>query len=245
MFQRAWFHVSGDDERAASSAAGHIQRFATVRIVLSSAVPGLPDPARFAGAVCLGEGPERTRDQALAIRRAHPGLPVLAMLAQLGPAVVDSLQAAGVEVCSAGAGPASLVAFVQRALGLHFSGSPRVAAVTRALAEERRLSPRELVLLAYALGDEPRARVRRRLGISENTLKTELRGLIRKCGARSTDALAKGLLRTALGLAQGADERPFATPFAPLVTAARPAALAAELSRAASPARPYAAQESA
>jgi DNA-binding NarL/FixJ family response regulator len=248
VFQRAWFHVSADDERAASSVAGHIQRFATVRIVLSSRAPALTDTARFAGAICLGSEPSLARDEALLLKRAHPRMPVLAMLGDTGAPLLDPLQAAGVEVCTAGAGPASLVSFVQRALGLHFSGSPRVAAVVRALAEERKLTPRELSLLAYALGDESRARVRRRLGVSENTLKTEVRGLIRKCGARNTDALAKALLRTALGLANGAEEHPFATPFAPLGHAAAEASAHVSepgLSTRASPARPYAARESA
>jgi hypothetical protein len=52
--------------------------------------------------------------------------------------------------------------------------------------------------VSYCLGDEPRARVRRRLGITENTLKSQIRGLLRKCGERNLDALAKNLLRNAL-----------------------------------------------
>jgi DNA-binding CsgD family transcriptional regulator len=81
-----------------------------------------------------------------------------------------------------------------------------VSEAVRGLAARQKLTPRELQLLVYALGDEPRARVRRRLGISENTLKTEIRGLIRKCGARNADALAKQVLREALGLPAGANE---------------------------------------
>lgn len=236
MFQRAWFHVAADDEHEAARVAGVLQRFATVRIVIAgSARPHIPDPARFAGAVALGSSAELARDAALALKGAHPHLPVLALLSSADPGVLDPLQAAGVEACSASAGPPSLVAFVQRALGVHFAGSPRVGAVMRALCDERRLTPREVQLLAYALGDESRARIRRRLGISENTLKTEVRGLIRKCGARNADALAKALLRTALNLPAGADEHALATPFAPF----------AGLSTRASPARPYAARESA
>jgi hypothetical protein len=40
--------------------------------------------------------------------------------------------------------------------------------------------------------------VRKRLGISENTLKCQVKGLLRKCGERNMDALAKNILRTAL-----------------------------------------------
>ncbi len=62
----------------------------------------------------------------------------------------------------------------------------------------RNLTSREVQLMAYALGDEPRKQVMRRLGITENTLKTQVRALLRKCGERSMDGLAKNVLRQAL-----------------------------------------------
>jgi hypothetical protein len=52
--------------------------------------------------------------------------------------------------------------------------------------------------MAYALGNESRQKVMRRLGITENTLKTQVRSLLRKCSARSMDGLAKTVLRDAL-----------------------------------------------
>jgi DNA-binding CsgD family transcriptional regulator len=93
-----------------------------------------------------------------------------------------------------------LTSFVQRALTHNFVPSDRVARIIARMAESRRLTAREVQLLGYCLGDEPRARVRRRLGITENTLKTQVRGLLRKCGERNLDALAKNVLRSALVL---------------------------------------------
>jgi DNA-binding CsgD family transcriptional regulator len=47
------------------------------------------------------------------------------------------------------------------------------------------LTSREVQLLAYALGREPRRLVLKRLGITVNTLKSQVRTLLRKCGGRS------------------------------------------------------------
>ena len=63
-----------------------------------------------------------------------------------------------------------------------------VARVVSELAQARALSAREVQILTYCLGNEPRKRVRRRLGIAENTLKTQIRSLLRKCDERSVDA---------------------------------------------------------
>jgi len=244
VFQRAWFHVSAEDGREAAHVAGLVQRFATVRIVCgpSASALGPLEPPRFAGAILVVATSEGALARASALRQGAPSLPMLALLPELRAECVDALQALGVEVASARAHPASVIAFVQRALAVHFAGSPRVAGVVRQLAAERGLTPRELQLLVYALGDEPRARIRRRLGISENTLKSEVRGLIRKCGARNSDALAKHVLRNALCLPAGGDEASERAPV-PARAGERPAP--ARLSTRASLARPYAAQESA
>ena len=57
---------------------------------------------------------------------------------------------------------------------------------------------REVQLIGFALQHVPRAQMRNELGITENTLKTQIKGLLRKCGERSLDALAKNILRAAL-----------------------------------------------
>jgi DNA-binding CsgD family transcriptional regulator len=80
------------------------------------------------------------------------------------------------------------------------------------VAETRGLTGREVQLLSYCLADEPRARVRRRLGISENTLKTQVKALLRKCGERNVDALAKNVLRAAL---LSSSQQPLVEPIAP------------------------------
>ena len=86
------------------------------------------------------------------------------------------------------------------------------------MATSRGLTAREVQLLDYCLGDEPRARVRRRLGITENTLMTQIRGLLRKCGERNLDALAKNVLRSMLGSVAAND--PATEPTQPMLSLA-------------------------
>lgn len=91
-----------------------------------------------------------------------------------------------------------LVSFTQRALSASFLPHDAVARQVAQLAQRQKLTTREVQILIYALGDDPRARVRQRLGIEENTLKTQIRSLLRKCEERNLDALAKNVLRGAL-----------------------------------------------
>ena len=58
--------------------------------------------------------------------------------------------------------------------------------------------PVPIELVAHALGNESSLKVQRRLGINEIALKARVRSLLRKCNVRSTDSLAKVVLRDAL-----------------------------------------------
>ena len=87
-----------------------------------------------------------------------------------------------------------------------------MARLVEGLAQRCQLTAREVQLVSYCLANESRALVRKRLGITENTLKTQVRGLLRKCNERNVDSLAKNLLRAAL-LLDGPTRR--AEPLAP------------------------------
>ncbi len=132
------------------------------------------------------------------LREAHPLVPVLALTTHPTVELVNGLHAFRGELVLKPVGEINLVSFVQRALVSGWLPDERVAAWVDELARARGLTPREVQLMAYALGSESRQQVMRRLGITENTLKTQVRSLLRKCGARSMDGLAKGVLRDAL-----------------------------------------------
>ena len=132
------------------------------------------------------------------LRLAHPLVPVLALASKVNAELVNGLHAVRAELVLKPVGELNLVSFVQRALVSGWLPDERVAAWVDELARRRGLTPREVQLMAYALGNESRHQVMRRLGITENTLKTQVRALLRKCGATTMDGLAKTVLRDAL-----------------------------------------------
>ena len=218
MFQRGWFHVDVALSEPLEQVLGVVRQYGPARVqpLSERVIEELAEEKRFAGLIVQMSG-ERGPWLARALDRvAH--LPTLALLETADRAAINALQAQGVATVVLPCAMPTLVSFVQRALTLNFVPSERVARTITSLAEAHRLTAREVQLLGYCLGDEPRARVRRRLGITENTLKTQIRGLLRKCGERNLDALAKNVLRTALSIpahallprAPSEGKRPFA-----------------------------------
>lgn len=220
MFHRGWFQVAVRSELLSDSVRTIAALYSTARLhVSTNSWPELTDTTRFAGVIAqYGPGFEAWVE---GLRDRCPSLPVLALSAELDPALLSRLHAASIEVALLPLHAPELVAFIQRALASDFLPHDRVARMVHYLAQARGLTPREVQLLSYSLGNEPRARVRRRLGITENTLKTQVRSLLRKCGERNVDALAKNLLRAAL-LAESAVKH--VEPLAPWHPALRGAA---------------------
>lgn len=198
MFQRGWFHIDIRQQGLLPELLGVVGQYGPARVKPLSAevVAELAHDGRFAGLIV-----QLVPDTLAWLERLFvhaPGLPVLALLERSDRAQINHLQARGVSTLLLPMQVANTVNFVQRALTHSFVPCTRVSALIQHLAETRFLTAREVQLVSYCLADEPRARVRRRLGITENTLKSQIRGLLRKCGERNLDALAKNMLRLAL-----------------------------------------------
>jgi DNA-binding NarL/FixJ family response regulator len=203
MFQRGFFLLVIRDDGLAQALTEPIQRFSVVRRARSyrDAVPMLVPRARWSGLVVDLDGFEANPLETMkCLREAHPLVPVLALASNATPELINGLHAHRAELVLKPVGEANIVSFVQRALVSGWLPDERVAAWVDELARRRSLTPREVQLMAYALGNESRQKVMRRLGITENTLKTQVRALLRKCNARSMDSLAKMVLRDALVL---------------------------------------------
>ncbi|HEY6877807.1 MAG TPA: hypothetical protein VI299_07295 [Polyangiales bacterium] len=198
MFQRGWFHVDVKQADLIAEFAPVVRQYGPTRCAPLNAqvIEELAQPGRFAGAI-IQVHPENL-DQLETLLARMPALPVLALLGPAQRALHNQLTARGVTCAVFPLQSAVIVNFVQRALSHNFVPNARVASTIAQLAETRALTAREVQLVSYCLGDEPRARVRRRLGITENTLKSQIRGLLRKCGERNLDSLAKNVLRTSL-----------------------------------------------
>lgn len=200
-FQRGFFLLVVKDDGLAHALSEPIQRYSVVRRAkcFRDAVPMLAPRTRWSGVVVDLDGFDAEPVFAIrCLREASPLVPVLALASRADAALVNGLHAHRGELVLKPVADANVVSFVQRALVSGWLPDERVAAWVAQLARVRGLTPREVQLVAYALGNESRQKVIRRLGITENTLKTQVRSLLRKCNARSMDGLAKSVLRDAL-----------------------------------------------
>jgi DNA-binding NarL/FixJ family response regulator len=201
MFQRGFFLLVIRDDGLCTALSEPMQRYSVVRRArcYREAVPMLVPRARWSGVVIDLDGFDGNALEALrSIREAHPLVPILALASTASAELVNGLHAHRAELVLKPVAEANIVSFVQRALVTGWLPDDRVAAWVDEIARRKSLTPREVQLMAYALGNESRSKVIRRLGITENTLKTQVRALLRKCGARSMDSLAKNVLREAL-----------------------------------------------
>lgn len=208
MFHRGWFLVSAKDVNVSADLARAVRPFgvAAIEALSRTSMDRFGSDRRWAGAIVDGD----VQQHALLIelRKKAPFLPVLALLGPRDVRGVNLLQSHQIEVVTYPFADANVVGFVQRALAAGFVPDDRIARLVSRLADEKALTPREVQILAASLGDEPRDRVRRRLGISENTLKTQIKGLLRKCEEPNLDTLSKNLLRAALLFAPPSSESP-------------------------------------
>jgi DNA-binding NarL/FixJ family response regulator len=212
MYHRGWFLVDVESEALSQQLIAVLQRFGVVRVrPLDGEVQGwLREPGRVAGVIMQVD--ESCLLKLEHVRAVAPRVAVLGLLRTADAALINALQQRDVEVAVQPVHAPNLVSFAQRALSASFLPHDGVARWVSHLARTRGLSAREVQLLTYALGSEPRARVRRRLGIAENTLKTQIKALLRKCNERNLDALAKNVLRAAL---LGPEPYELAEPVAP------------------------------
>jgi DNA-binding NarL/FixJ family response regulator len=137
------------------------------------------------------------------IRKAHPLVAMLAIGSVANAETVNALQAAGAEFAMRPIDEVDLASFTRRALVGGRVPNPCLAAYVDELARVHSFTPREVQLVAHALGNESREEAINRLGVTHNTLKSQVRTLLKKCGERSMDGLAKMILRDALFFEDG------------------------------------------
>jgi len=184
----------------AESMLEFMQRYGVTRHVktIEEAEGSLAGKQAWAGVVIDVQNPQGSKLQMLhAFRAAHPMIPVLTLCNNLTADLVNQCQADRMELICAPPSDTNLKSFVLRAMASECVPGDHLASFLDRLARSKRLTPREAQLMTFALGDDSRARIQQRLGITENTLKTQIRGLLRKCGQRSLEGLAKNVLRQA------------------------------------------------
>lgn len=132
------------------------------------------------------------------IRRRDPVLPILMLTGSEQRSWANEAQALGAEFVFKPVVAESLDRFSAGAIARDALGDEVVSAVVGTLVVNHGLSPREVQVLTLALGGTPRIALRDELGVSDNTVKTTVRHLLRKTMADTLDDLVKYVLRAAL-----------------------------------------------
>jgi FixJ family two-component response regulator len=191
--------VVEDDERLFKAFRRNLSPYAS--LVWAPTVSGALDElasGRFSGAIIDIKLPDGSGLSVLAAMRSR-GLewPVLVLTGHLDGPHIAKAQLHGAECLSKPPPIENLIAFVARA-DAHFRGpTKRVERVVERFARQHRLTKRQREILTLAIADVPRRDVSKRLGVSDNTVKTHTRSLLRKTKQPSLTELAR-LLRITL-----------------------------------------------
>jgi DNA-binding NarL/FixJ family response regulator len=115
------------------------------------------------------------------LRRHDRNLPVLILTGSNDPATINRAHALRVEFVCKPFFSENLAQFVQRTLsGSQYGDRQQLAAVVAQITGEFKLSHRESQILAFAAEGIPRSRLSDVMGVSENTVKSQVRSLLDK-----------------------------------------------------------------
>ncbi len=132
------------------------------------------------------------------MRRRDPVLPILMLTGSDQRCWANQAHALGAEFVFKPVVAESLDRFSARALAKKALGDEGVAEVVGSLVVEQGLSPREVQVLTLSLAGTPRVALTDELGVSDNTIKTTVRHLLRKTTADTLDDLVQYIMRSAL-----------------------------------------------
>jgi len=122
-------------------------------------------------------------DVVAALRRRSEEIPVLVLTGSNDPATINRAHSLRAEFVCKPFFAENLAQFVQRTLsGPAPSAKDRLAATIAGIARDCHLSARETQILSLAVEGIPRSHIAEALGVSENTIKTQIRSLLDKIG---------------------------------------------------------------
>jgi two-component system, NarL family, nitrate/nitrite response regulator NarL len=144
---------------------------------------GLPD----------GDGIELTKR----LRAVRPNLPVLVLTGRDERRLANDAVRAGAQFAFKPLGADEINAFIATAIAAHPDSRLDQALGEYALA--KKLTSRETEILRMAVLGLPRVAIRNRFGITENTLKTQVRTMKARTGEASLDHVVRAVFELALG----------------------------------------------
>ena len=191
-----------DERKAAQALERFFRRYRAATVVGSvSEAKALLEEARSWTGLVLDIGlPDGSGiEVADAARKRYPLVPMLVLTGRNDPRLINRSHELRAEFVCKPWSDADLAGFARRAIAFERVPKERLAWVIEELARQCALTPREIDLVAAAVAqDTTRQELREQLGVSENTLKSQVRHLLGKTGHDSLDALTKALLRDAL-----------------------------------------------
>jgi DNA-binding NarL/FixJ family response regulator len=122
------------------------------------------------------------------IRQGHGALPVLVLTGELNRDVVNKVQTMRGEYVCKPASADNLNPFIQRSLAQERVDDAAIGQRIEHLARQLKLTRRETELLTLSVDA---------LGVAENTVKAQIRSLLKKSGARSLATLAQKVIKGA------------------------------------------------
>jgi DNA-binding NarL/FixJ family response regulator len=149
---------------------------------VEGAVEAIEHGAELAGAVIdIGLPDGNGFDVVELLRRHDRNLPVLILTGSNDAATINRAHALRVEFVCKPYFSDNLAQFVQRTLsGSQYGDRQQLAAVVAQITTEFKLSHREGQILAFAAEGIPRSRLSEVMGVSENTVKSQVRSLLDK-----------------------------------------------------------------
>jgi len=121
-------------------------------------------------------------DVAEELRRADAGLPIAILTSSLDPALINSVQLLHATYICKPAFTGAMQSFLRFAIACEWVSDANVARALAYVGERSGLSLRETQVVAMAATSLPRREVAETLGVSENTVKTQVRSTLDKTG---------------------------------------------------------------
>jgi DNA-binding NarL/FixJ family response regulator len=132
------------------------------------------------------------------VRARAPKLPVLILTGTAQPEFINAAFALRADYLCKPGSREDFVAFIRRALLAGADGKKKIEVIIEGMIVTHELSQPEAAILRKVASEHPRASLARALGVNENTLKTQIRTLLRKCNATTLDDLLRQVLRRAI-----------------------------------------------
>lgn len=159
----------------------------------------LDSGTRLTGVIMEEDLPDGTGTGYLkTLRGRHPMLPVLILTANTSAEVINRAHRHRAEFHAKPTSRRDLRGFLRRAVAFERVPEQRVTWLIQNTVDQFALTPRETDLLAAAVAGTSRKEVAEQLGTSENTVKSVVKGALRKMPHKSLDDAAREILHHAL-----------------------------------------------